>query len=493
MALGTRPSYPATGKLTTSQNGSRTVPVLVVLAAMVVLVAACTASASPAPPQSAASDRGHLILETRVFERGEAPSIPAYEDFEVCGGVPSPARLYGLDLEDGSAAWEVGLPWSRFGDPWIDEHGAVYVVGSGWDEPASVMTIDLDGQPRWQASLNANPHGHNVAATRDTIFVTAASEEGDDETDVLLAVDRGSGKLRWFQPLNGPAVRFGGMVLWDDLVIVADYSGHVVAFGQELGGRAWSRDLGGSPDEFLLVDDGTVYAVGRPKLFAIDAQTGEVLWETSHPEPGARVVSTRSVVGSVVVAIAENATTSDEHNQFLVVGFATDTGAMVWVVPSSDSVVLGDGMLLTGDGSREGAGKRRIRAWSVAEGRRLWRSPGRHVLRRSIVDAAAAVLVSHEGQDGGRAIVTSVLAATGQSSWTVSLDGRATSPPLATDARVVVATRDRNEQGGTLTGLSREDGQPLWETDLSDLVEVTPTILGGTIVVIAAHQPSVCI
>ena len=124
----------------------------------------------------------------------------------------------------------------------------------------------------------------------------------------------------------------------------------------------------------------------------------------------------------------------------------------------------------------------------------LWSSDNRHVVRYSVVDERSAILLGFDGS-GGPVTVTSAQSTSGKREWSATFGGSATAPPLVTNDRVLLSTAVGVERAvrGKLTLLDRDDGEVLWEAELADIVEATPSLASDTVVAVASHQSPPCL
>ncbi len=291
--------------------------------------------------------------------------------------------IYALEAATGAIRWR----FDTIRDPWPfpAESG-----GGGLWYPVSV-----DGKGRLYAgTANPTPWGGTPARPNGAVFPGPVPY-----TDSLLVLDARSGDLLWTDQVTPHDVRdydfqatpilasLGGR----DLVLGAGKAGRVLAWDRETRQRVWERpvglhrnDLGPLPDRRVTVcpgllggvetpmayADGRLFvpvvdlcsfgsATGRPqlsdldlargrgRLVALDAATGEPLWERRLPAPsfGCATVTSDIVVTSVLTGG--------------VYAYAVATGKLLWRTrlragingcPAvvGDLLVLGAGVRLPG-------------------------------------------------------------------------------------------------------------------------------------------------
>jgi outer membrane protein assembly factor BamB len=136
-----------------------------------------------------------------------------------------PDRLVGLATADGEPRFEYDLPESLAGMP-----GA----GAGIVAPlldGTLRRIRPDGTEAWTLSLDAPPAAVTVAD--GTAYAGTAGEE-------LLAVDTGSGEVRWRAPLQNTV--FTSPLVADGRVFVGAADYYLYAFDTGSGERQWRTE-----------------------------------------------------------------------------------------------------------------------------------------------------------------------------------------------------------------------------------------------------------
>lgn len=141
-----------------------------------------------------------------------------------------------------------------------------------------------------------------TGASSDGIVVTVSMQSFTASTLDLAARNARTGALLWQNSSLGSAgVNSSyGLAIAGQTVYVA-YDKHVLAFQLKNGKQLWSQPLG-KDDSFaiigdampqLIVDQGIVYASGYSdgNLYALNAQTGAILWTYDAPIPALLTVS----------------------------------------------------------------------------------------------------------------------------------------------------------------------------------------------------------
>lgn len=210
----------------------------------------------------------------------------------------------------------VGIHGASKSSPAVDNSGIYLGTDSGY-----FLAINHDGQLKWKVFLPDSFRGiHSTPLlTQDTVFFGAYN-------GVLYALDKATGRVRWIKNLghaigsspviynseiyisvetshpNGYLVKLraqDGELMWvtnwlgeqshstptlwpeKNLVFVGANSSIFYAFDMNNGKKVWSRKLLGEVKSTSALVDGVIYVTswGR-RLQALDALTGQLIWET---------------------------------------------------------------------------------------------------------------------------------------------------------------------------------------------------------------------
>lgn len=288
---------------------------------------------------------------------------------EFVGRPPGPAladgRLFvaghalrAFDADDGSEEWTFERPATdseadddvrpgpMYSAPTVAD-GSVYVCG-GRDVPRLFALDATTGEVDWEARLPGDQLSSSPAVDSSSVYVV-------DDQGRLVAVDRGTGDVRWAvgdfgYPARAPAVD-------DERVLVADGERGVRALTTD-GEPVWRSDATGQGP--LAVDGERAYTTNRSELHALDRSGGEAVWTFdagSGPALGPPAVADETVyVGrggaSVEVSdgheprgwvIAVDAATGDERWTFATRGIPAGEGGPY--AGTRGSLAVGDGTL----------------------------------------------------------------------------------------------------------------------------------------------------
>ncbi|MET9343003.1 PQQ-binding-like beta-propeller repeat protein [Nonomuraea sp. NPDC003804] len=146
-------------------------------------------------------------------------------------------------------------------------------AGATW--PAVTTTFTVSGQPR----LGMPSPGREW--TRQGGDEQGRSSAEDDPGATL--------DLRWAAS-TGEQFHLNGAAVWDGKVIVASQAfdspySMMLAYDARTGAERWRTYLDGDAESYPTVHDGKVYlTTGVGRVYALDARTGKVVWETIDAE-----------------------------------------------------------------------------------------------------------------------------------------------------------------------------------------------------------------
>ena len=250
----------------------------------------------------------------------------------------SQGTIQAVDRLTGDEQWlvEIGGEATVFGPAVTSD---LFVVGV-WegDDGNAVIALDAEsGEEAWRVEFASYP----VAPTYMDGVVYVATTGGLDEDSAMVALDAGSGDELW--RYDAPeALDLGERVAVDDGVVVASASSleengiGAYAFDAESGDVLWTFT---ETDEITfdpVVGDGIVLITDLPSIWALDLQTGDVLWADS--------------IGSVGggAALADGIAYYGLENE--VRAFEAATGAEVWTSPVTriaGAPIVADGIVYT--------------------------------------------------------------------------------------------------------------------------------------------------
>lgn len=235
---------------------------------------------------------GGLAVGGVIYVAGESDTSPQH------------GAIYALNAKDGSARWEY---MARAGSASVSQvvDGLVYVIDSnpGGDGNVTVDAVDAaTGQQRW--SYPRSPVGQLITLGVDNGLLYLLSNEGAASSDVppreLYAVNTSDGSVRWHVQLELGHIQ----ALYSSGVIYVGMDDAVAAYRASDGQRLWNNvttrnalpNLEAQGILYLYNADTAVDAAG---MLAMDASTGNVLWQSSSGGP----LLVKAAVNGLVYAI----------------------------------------------------------------------------------------------------------------------------------------------------------------------------------------------
>ena len=295
------------------------------------------------------------------------------------------------------------------GQPYADDELVVFLTL----DQTSVVALDaLTGAPRWEQRLPPPP-GLILRGTLTTNIVRFEDLVIVPRWDTY-ALDRATGAIRWVfsePPESGSGTLNVGLA--DDRLIVPGATGTLYALDPRTGNLLWRAELGERPvrpavlDGIIYVatraplDPASVPLVGSGRAAAVDAATGDVLWNVSLPE----LDLTLGAIGGTVGPL------SPSEHAVLGAGitgrvFALDraTGTLLWESPGAGPyfaglVVPGETVVTAGDAAR-------VEGFDIGNGARVWTdapgAPASHLITRgndaALIVAGALTAYDASGQ-----------------------------------------------------------------------------------------------
>lgn len=201
-------------------------------------------------------------------------------------------NMYALDAATGTKLW---MQWvGSFLEGTAAVAGGVVYVPSGTSN-VSLFALDAKtGAPHWSIQSGGSMGSSSPAVANGVVY--AGMDDGS-----LYALNAGTGTTRWKSPLLGRSMR--SVAVGNGLVYVGatDSDDHPSLYGinASTGTIVWKFLTGGiginasSP----AYANGVVYMPGGIGIYALDANTGAVLWQDPGPaNPGASAVVVNGVL-----------------------------------------------------------------------------------------------------------------------------------------------------------------------------------------------------
>ena len=290
-------------------------------------------------------------------------------------------------------------------------------------------------------------------------------------TGSLQAVNAASGEQVWERETEN-------VISYDTCVVGGTVYAHdttnVLAFDAETGEMQWQKEIGEGTivgtDDSIYVQSGELDTVS---LYSLDAETGDEEWrfepidedQVGEDTFGARSNSWPAVVDGTVFVPDRGGSNLGGGILYAV---DADTGEAIWErrETNAGAPVVDDGTLFV---SNSDTGQ--LEALEAATGDLQWAVGISTSSRLAVADDTVVA-----GSDDG--VVHALAAGSGDEEWTYDTgqDETAGKPAVSDDTVVIGA-------GESLYGIDLETGDGLWEEELFNSVEGSPTVANGTVFV----------
>jgi eukaryotic-like serine/threonine-protein kinase len=285
---------------------------------------------------------------------------------------------------------------------------------------------------------------------------------------VLYAVDAETGEQLWSDPSFGQLESTGAIA--GDTIITAGYNQLVKAMDRITGEERWTYTteygVQGAP---LIVQD-RVYIATDHRVYALDLESGELIWKAATGTEGAYMGAPAYEDGVIY-------TTGGK----LLLALEAESGKELWRT-QKDEMFLGptvaNGMVYVGNFDRK------LYAFDQANGEEKWSFDGEEVFWSS---PAASEDVIYAGNDR---TVYALDAQTGELLWSFDAESRSTSEPLISDGVVYVSDSSHEFPRGPrhLYALVAKTGELLWEFETMSTFLPAPALGEGVVYVTSTGE-----
>ena len=230
------------------------------------------------------------------------------------------------------------------------------------------------------------------------------------ETNVLRALDAATGQERWHVAVPGSS----GAVVDDGVLVIGTGDGFLLGLDAATGDERWRTQVSthGAVAVAALADGIAVAGVDAEGFFAVDAESGTLLW---RGDIGGQRIGT-AVVAEGVAYIGATGEGGGGH----LYAFDARTGDLLWKHDQplfSPTVLDGVGYSGAEDGT--------VTAFNTADGTERWQSElgGGVVLNVAIANGVLYALRAGTETDRVDTVVFSLDATTGEQLWSFTVDG----------------------------------------------------------------------
>lgn len=323
--------------------------VLFILAALVLSACGTTVENNSWPGLTADGDvvyvaYGPGVLAIDVVEREQIWSFPAESnqtlqfyanpsindgrvvlgDYGAAGGFFSPnvvVGIYSLD-QDGNnldTNWiQENVAHDRIVAAPVQDEGLVY-VGTADNQ---VLALDSEtGELAWQFEVK-----HSIWSApvyEDGILYVGSLDKS------IYALDAQTGDLIWEQPLSGSVS--GAIAIGENLLYIGSFDKQLHALDKATGNVQWEVPAEGTADWIwaspALVGDIVVFSDKEGNVFAVDAMTGESIWET---QVNGDVVASPVIANGIVFVASAGQLNNDDVRRGALIALDVETGEELW-------------------------------------------------------------------------------------------------------------------------------------------------------------------
>ncbi|MDI6830494.1 MAG: PQQ-binding-like beta-propeller repeat protein [Actinomycetota bacterium] len=193
--------------------------------------------------------------------------------------------LYCLDLETGRPLWRHDAEGGVSCMPAVCERGILVATSDG-----RVRLVSSGGKPVWEAEVGGSVPSTPIPEGDGVYFGSVDAH--------LYCLDMASGKKRWSFGAAGP-VEVSPCV-YEGQVFGVSYEGDLFALESGSGRLVWTFQSHAVPVACPAADGGRVFLATEFEIFCLDAQSGKLLWEY---ETGPTVISDLALRGSQVLVV----------------------------------------------------------------------------------------------------------------------------------------------------------------------------------------------
>ncbi|WP_164842757.1 PQQ-binding-like beta-propeller repeat protein [Actinoplanes solisilvae] len=217
------------------------------------------------------------------------------------------SRIYAVRLKDGKKLWDVKVPQSIHGSLAYGD-GLVFAPTLG----SELYAVDVkNGKVRWKAVPEQAPAPNNQrtygyyspAVSGHTVLWPYQTRFGIGSQGVLKALDTRTGKQIWASPMSGATMSDGTPAVMDGTVFVGNETAdRVLAYDLATGVRKWTgtESLGSWQDGVPTAAEGKVFIGANNGIVARDAKTGATLW--TYKSTRSSLVSSGSTPSAAAVS-----------------------------------------------------------------------------------------------------------------------------------------------------------------------------------------------
>lgn len=180
------------------------------------------------------------------------------------------------------------------------------LLGSPTHRGVSDANLKAPLKMNWINNIGANIYMTSPIVHQNKVLIASVDEDLKGES-YIYALDNQTGNLLWKYPVNNSIKNT--IAAENGIVYAQTAQGSVIAVKVSDGSLSWGRQLhvNGLPAliEGLVVADGVVYAGTGKGLCALNAQTGDVLWQNSAWGQGEGTTSTLTLGEGMLIGSSQ--------------------------------------------------------------------------------------------------------------------------------------------------------------------------------------------
>jgi len=266
--------------------------------------------------------------------------------------------LYALDAATGELIWKFRTGYTD--DAVTVKDGYLYTASD------SLWCLNaLTGERIW-ATAAADADGSTPGVVDGAVYAGRASYSSG--LSYVSRFDAATGAVAWADTL--PGYTASCLTVWNGTVFVPVYQTSLFALDANTGAVIWENtdSYGGYWDSSPVIIEGRIYIGGMDsKIRSIDAVNGQTVWEIDIT-PGTYI--------SATIAFFDNRLFfGDQVDSFHCLNSVS--GSTIWSVPGVDhgSAGVADGMVFFGEGSNYYDETARVFAFDCETGQEIWNYP----------------------------------------------------------------------------------------------------------------------
>ena len=287
------------------------------------------------------------------------------------------SRIHAVRLKNGRELWNVEVPQSIHGSLAYGD-GLIFAPTLG----SELYAVDAEsGKLSWKAVPEQAPAPNNQrtygyyspAVSGHTVLWPYQTRFGIGSQGVLKALDTRTGKQIWASPMSGATMSDGTPAVMDGTVYVGNETAdRVLAYDLATGARKWTGTevLGSWQDGVPTAAEGKVFIGANNGMVARDAKTGATLW--TYTSSRSSLVSSGSTPSAAAV---KDGVVYMGFPSGAVVALDAKTGNVIWERALPGDIYHGGVMsspVVAGDTLFVGANNGRFYALATDTGQILW-------------------------------------------------------------------------------------------------------------------------